>query len=266
MTDSIVIGIMSAIDLNFKTLGEGPPVIILHGFLGMLDNWKTFGRKLSEKYQVFLVDQRDHGRSPHTDDFSYDLLAEDLHDFMDAQNLESAFLIGHSMGGKTVMRFMQKYPSMVKRAIVVDMAPFKNDNHHNHILDALNSFDPASANARSDGEEHLLKSIPDIGVVQFLMKNMNRRKEGGFQWKMNLDLLTSKYDEILEATDSQISEVPTLFVAGGKSNYIPAYEHEEILRLFPLGKIQTIEDAGHWVHAEKPEELLELCIEWMQKA
>ncbi len=257
---------MSAIELNFKTLGEGTPVIILHGFLGMLDNWKTFGRKLAEEYQVFLVDQRDHGRSPHTQDFSYDLLAEDLKDFMKSQGLESAILLGHSMGGKTVMRFCQKYPDLVQKAIVVDIAPFKNENHHTHIMEALNGFNPASANARSEAEKHLLLSIPDLGVVQFLMKNLNRNKEGGFKWKMNLPLLTSKYDSILEATDDHISELPTLFIAGEKSHYIPLSKHNEIQQLFPNSTIETISDAGHWVHAEKPEELLKLCTEWIKNS
>lgn len=257
---------MSTIELNYKSFGEGTPVIILHGFLGMLDNWKTFGRQLSEEFQVFLVDQRDHGRSPHTQDFSYEILADDLYQFMQTHGLESAILLGHSMGGKTVMRFCQKYPNMVNKAIVVDIAPFKNENHHNHIMNALNGFNPASANSRSEAEDHLLLSIPDRGVVQFLMKNLNRNKEGGFKWKMNLPLLTSKYDEILEATDDGISDLPTLFVAGGKSHYIPTDLHTDIITLFPNATIETIADAGHWVHAEKPEELLQLCINWIENS
>jgi len=254
---------MKQITLNYKALGEGEPVIILHGFLGMLDNWKTFGRKLSESYKVYLVDQRDHGKSPHTEDFDYDTLAEDLNHFMNEHNIPASNLIGHSMGGKTVMRFTQLYPEKTLKSIVVDIAPKAYNNHHTDILDALHSIDPAEVKDRGEADEALGKHISDWGVRQFLMKNLSRNKEGGFRWKMNLDLLTEKYDSIIQPVDQETSEVSTLFVNGAKSNYIVTSDQEEILKVFPNAQFHTIEDSGHWVHAEKGDELLEQVLSFI---
>lgn len=247
---------MKEIVLNYKELGEGTPVIILHGFLGMLDNWKTFGRKLSENYKVYLIDQRDHGRSPHTDDFNYTLLANDLAVFMEAHEIQRAHLIGHSMGGKTVMKFSQLHDDKVLSSVIVDIAPKAYNNHHTDILDALHSITPKEVQDRNEADEALSKHISDWGVRQFLMKNLTRNPEGGFRWKMNLSLLTEKYNSIIEPVDQESSDVDCIFINGSKSNYIKPEDHEEILKVFPNAKFYTI-DAGHWVHAEKGDELLE---------
>lgn len=247
---------MNEIKLNYKVLGEGEPVLILHGFLGMLDNWKTFGRKLAETHKVYLIDQRDHGRSPHTNDFGYDILAEDLNHFMIEHGINSANLIGHSMGGKTVMRFTQLYPKKTIKSIVVDIAPKAYNNHHTDILDALHTIAPPSIQDRSEADEALAKYISDWGVRQFLMKNLTRNPEGGFRWKMNLALLTEKYETIIQSTDQDRSEVSTLFINGAKSEYIVTSDQQDILKVFPKAQFHTIEDSGHWVHAEKGDELL----------
>ncbi len=254
---------MNTIELNYKVIGEGEPVLILHGFLGMLDNWKTFGRKLGETCQVYLIDQRDHGKSPHTDDFGYDILAQDLHDFMVQHQIPKGNLIGHSMGGKTVMRFTQLYPEMVTKSVIVDIAPKAYNNHHTDILDALHSIDPPTISDRGEADDALGKYISDWGVRQFLMKNLSRNKEGGFKWKMNLELLTEKYDTIIQAVDTETSEAPTIFINGAKSNYIQPSDESEILEVFPNASFHTIEDAGHWVHAEKGDELLDKVIEFL---
>jgi len=254
---------MKEITLNYKVLGEGEPVLILHGFLGMLDNWKTFGRKLSETHKVYLIDQRDHGKSPHTDDFGYDILAEDLNSFMEEHNIEKANLIGHSMGGKTVMRFTQLYPEKTLKSIVVDIAPKAYNNHHTDILDALHSIEPANVKDRTEADEALGQHISDWGVRQFLMKNLSRNKEGGFRWKMNLQLLTEKYNSIIQPVDLETSSVKTLFVNGSKSNYIQDADQEGILKVFPNAVFFTIEDSGHWVHAEKGDELLEQVLNFI---
>ena len=255
---------MNKIALNYKVLGEGEPVLILHGFLGMLDNWKTFGRKLAETHQVYLIDQRDHGKSPHTEDFGYDILAEDLHDFMISHNIEAANLIGHSMGGKTVMRFTQLYPDMTLKSMIIDIAPKAYNNHHTDILDALHSIDPPQINDRNEADAALALHISDWGVRQFLMKNLSRNKEGGFRWKMNLTLLTEKYDTIIQAVDTEVSEIETIFINGSKSNYIQEGDQEEILKVFPAATFHTIQDAGHWVHAEKGDELLTRVKEFLK--
>lgn len=254
---------MKEIVLNYKELGEGTPVIILHGFLGMLDNWKTFGRKLSENYKVFLIDQRDHGRSPHTDDFNYELLANDLAFFMESHQIEQAHLIGHSMGGKTVMKFAQLHEGKVLSTVVVDIAPKAYNNHHTQILDALHSIEPSNVQDRNEADEALSKHIQDWGVRQFLMKNLTRNPEGGFRWKMNLSLLTEKYDSIIQAVDDQSSPVPCIFIDGTKSNYIQEDDHDEILQVFPKAQFKTL-DAGHWVHAEKGDELLESVVNFFE--
>lgn len=254
---------MKEIELNYKVLGEGTPVIILHGFLGMLDNWKTFGRKLSENYKVYLLDQRDHGRSPHTDDFTYSLLANDLSDFMDQHKIEKAHLIGHSMGGKTVVKFTQQHEEKVISSIVVDIAPKAYNNHHTDILDALHSISPKDIEDRQEADDALGKYISDWGVRQFLMKNLTRNPEGGFRWKMNLQLLTDKYDSIIQAVDENVSRANSLFINGSKSNYIVESDKPEIVKVFPNAKFHTIEDAGHWVHAEKPTELLQVVNDFL---
>ena len=257
---------MKEIVLNYKELGEGTPVIILHGFLGMLDNWKTFGRKLSENYKVYLVDQRDHGRSPHTEDFNYTLLANDLSAFMDQLGIEKAHLIGHSMGGKTVMKFTQLYDEKVLSTVVVDIAPKAYNNHHTDILDALHSITPKEIQDRQEADDALSEYISDWGVRQFLMKNLTRNPEGGFRWKMNLNLLTEKYDSIIQPVDQEVSEVKCIFINGSKSNYIIDEDRPEILKVFPNADFHTIVDAGHWVHAEKGEELLEVVNEFLEQA
>lgn len=252
---------MMSTRLNFKVFGEGEPVVILHGLFGMLDNWQTFAKKLSEDYMVYVVDQRDHGKSPHTDAFSYKLLAEDLHEFLTTNWIYECRLIGHSMGGKTVMQFAADYEDMVQQMVVVDIAPVKYEPGHETIFQALQAVDLASATGRSDVEETLKPYIAESGVRQFLMKNLQRDKEsGGFKWKMNLELLYKEYANILDdvvASDSPI-EVDALFVAGGRSGYVSELGKAAIHNRFAHARIETIADAGHWIHAEKPDELLEL--------
>lgn len=248
-------------ELNFKTFGEGEPVIILHGLFGMLDNWQTFGKKLAEQYQVFLVDQRDHGKSPHTDDFNYKLLADDLKAFIDHQELKNVKLIGHSMGGKTVMQFALDYSELIDKMIVVDIGVKQYKGGHEKIIAALQSVPVETISSRSEVDEILSKTIDEQGVRLFLMKNLTRNPEGGYQWKMNLDLLDKNYTEIMgwNLLDSY-SQVPALFVRGGKSSYILDKDHTGIFNVFPNADIQTVDDAGHWIHAEKPVELLNIVL------
>jgi len=248
-------------ELNFKTFGEGEPVIILHGLFGMLDNWQTFGKKLAEHYQVFLVDQRDHGKSPHTSDFNYKLLADDLKDFIDQQELEKVKLIGHSMGGKTIMQFAMDYPDLIEKMIVVDIGVKQYKGGHEKIIEALQSIPVDTIASRSVADDILSKSIQDQGVRLFLMKNLTRNPEGGYRWKMNLDLLDNNYTEIMgwNLLDTY-SQVPSLFVSGGRSGYILEKDHVGIFNVFPNADIQTVDGAGHWIHAEKPLELLNIVL------
>lgn len=241
-------------------MGEGQPVIILHGLLGMLDNWKTVGRKLSENYHVYLVDQRNHGKSLHSADFDYTILAEDLKHFLDEQNISKANLIGHSMGGKTVMQFAQMYPESVEKSIIVDISPSGSIGGHKHIFDALLSVDIGSVESRKEVEKHLVDQGLEINIVYFLMKNLKRDTDkGGFAWKANIQELWNNYQNILAPTIGDApSDEPILFIAGSRSGYITSDDLEKIAELFPFHRYEVIEGVGHWVHAEKPAELIGL--------
>lgn len=251
--------------LNFKTFGEGEPVIILHGLFGMLDNWQTFGKKLAEFYQVFLIDQRDHGKSPHTSDFDYQLLANDLKSFMDQQGLSKVKLIGHSMGGKTIMQFAMDYPELIEKMIVVDIGVKQYTGGHEDIIQALQSVPVSEIASRNEAEEILSQTIKEKGVRLFLMKNLSRNPEGGYRWKMNLDLLERNYPVIMSWNLLEnYSEVNSLFVKGGNSKYILEKDATGIYAVFPNADIQTIDDAGHWIHAEKPLELLNMVLSYFK--
>ena len=243
------------VPLNFKVIGSGNPVIILHGFLGSLDNWQTFAKQLAKKYMVITVDLRNHGKSPHQDLFSYDIMAEDLKDFMESEWIYSAHIIGHSMGGKTAMYFANNYPELVDKLIVVDISPKSYPGGHYTILKALNAIPIGRLESRQEAEDILADYIDDSSVRGFLMKNL-KRNGNGYEWKINLPTLTSKYEEILEAIDIQEFEKPTLFVRGEKSDYILDTDFSSIQEGFPNSSFVTIPNAGHWVHADKPKVLL----------
>ena len=245
--------------LNFKSFGQGFPIIILHGLFGMLDNWQTIAKKLATKHTVYIVDQRNHGRSPHLPEFNYQVLADDLQAFMESNWIYEAHIIGHSMGGKTAMQLALSYPEMVKKLVVVDIAPKKYQAGHQAIFEALQSLDLATISNRKEAATHLAATIPDAGTQQFLLKNLSRNTNGQYEWKMNLPIIAKYYERILDTV--QIEEPfqhPTLFIKGGQSNYIQEEDTSAIESFFPLAKIETIPSAGHWVHAAAPKELLDL--------
>ena len=248
--------------LNFKIYGSGDPLIILHGYLGSLDNWQTFAKALAEDYMVITVDQRNHGKSFHSDDFSLELMAEDLKALMESEWIHEAVIMGHSMGGKTAMTFAMMYPDIVEKLIVVDIAPKLYERGHDVILQALNEVSIDEVNSRDAVANVLSKYIDDAGVRLFLMKNLKRQSASsgsqGFEWKVNLPVLTEKYPAILEQIKGDPYEEPTLFIRGEKSNYIEDADMDIITALFPQAELKTVVDAGHWVHAEQPKALLNL--------
>ena len=182
------------IQLNFRTKGTGKPIIILHGLFGMLDNWNSIGNKLAQQYAIYLVDQRDHGRSSKSTEFDYELLAHDLKIFCEDQGLEKVNLIGHSMGGKTAMMFANNYPDMTGKVMVVDIAPKEYAGGHEYIFDAILGVHIENMSKRSEVDDLLSASIKQVGVRQFLMKNLIRNKEGVFEWKANFQLLQNSYE------------------------------------------------------------------------
>ena len=243
--------------LNYKSFGEGYPIIILHGLFGTLDNWQTIAKKLADDYTVYIVDQRNHGRSPHDAIFNYEVMADDLQAFMESQWIYEAHIIGHSMGGKTAMQFALNYPDLVNRLVVVDIAPKGYEGGHQAIFEALFSLDLAKISNRKEADKLLSSKIGEFGVRQFLLKNLTRNKEGGYQWKMNLPVIYQNYTKILSAIEQEDGfSQPTLFIKGENSNYIKETDWPLIRKIFPSAELATVKQAGHWVHAEAPNELL----------
>jgi pimeloyl-ACP methyl ester carboxylesterase len=240
-----------------KVYGEGDPVVILHGLFGSLNNWNTLGRKLGEEFSVYLVDQRNHGRSPHDHVHTYPAMAEDLFEFFQAKGILSAHLIGHSMGGKTAMEFAISHPEAVRKLIVVDMSPRPTLARHDPILDALTGLRLERHGSRESIDEALKPGVPDMAVRQFLLTNLKREEDGHFAWKMNLDALKKNYSEINRGIENgRQFKGPVLFLKGGRSPYVTDEDRPVIKALFPMAEFRTIPGVGHWVHAESPDEFL----------
>ncbi len=239
--------------LHSSISGKGFPMIILHGFLGMGDNWKSLANKFSDNYEVHVVDQRNHGRSFHDDDFSYEHMVEDLLYYLDYHELKSVQILGHSMGGKTAMLFAVEYPERVHKLIVADIAPRFYPPHHQVILDALGEVDFKKISSRSEVDKILQKHIPEIGIRQFLLKNVYRKEKDQFAFRFNLEVLEEHYDEIgVSLPPRTIFEGPVLFLKGALSGYIGEQDKDMISAHFPNSKIISIANAGHWLHAENP--------------
>lgn len=254
-------------ELNYKSFGEGYPIIILHGLFGTLDNWQTIAKKLAANHSVYIIDQRNHGRSPHDDRFDYVAMADDLQAFMESQWIYEAHIIGHSMGGKTAMQFALTYPDLVNQLVVVDIAPKAYEGGHQAIFDALLSLDVSTISNRKAADAALLNKIPDFGVRQFLLKNLTNDKKGGYKWKMNLPIIYENYEQILAALNSEETfDNPTLFIRGGQSDYILNEDLPTIKSFFPAAKLATVDDAGHWVHAAAPATLLSLVTDFLSQA
>ncbi len=253
-----------SLPLAYKSYGAGPPLIILHGLLGSGDNWKTLSRRVfAEHFEVFTVDQRNHGRSPHSEVFDYPTMVEDLAAFMDARGLGSAHLLGHSMGGKTAMHFALTHPERTDSLTVVDIAPKAYPPQNAALLDALRGLDLGAYRSRAEIDAALRPQIPTDGVRNFLLKNLRRDGQGGYGWKMNLEGIYRHYDRLNGVMEADGTfEGPTLFVRGDASDYVADEDTEVIVGFFPAAEIVTIDGAGHWVHAEKPQEFAAVVLEF----
>ena len=252
-------------ELHYRTLGEGQPLLILHGIFGTSDNWQTFGKKLADDgYQVFLIDQRNHGNSPHTDDFSYPVLSADIHGFIQQHHLEHPVILGHSMGGKAALFFAVTYPDLYDKIIVVDIAPKAYPSRHDTILKAFSAVDIAHIQNRNEAEEQMKPYIADVGVRQFLLKNL-KRTDDGFAWKLNLPAIRKNMDKVMEGVPAnKTTDKPILFVRGENSDYIQDEDEQAIREQFSNARIITIPQAGHWVHAEQPEPLYEAVTDFLK--
>lgn len=242
--------------LHSQILGSGKPFVILHGFLGMSDNWKTLGTRWAEAgYQVHLLDQRNHGRSFHSDEFSYEVMAEDLKNYCEEHNLNEIILLGHSMGGKVAMQFAVTHPEMVSKLIVADIGPKAYPPHHQDILKALSMLDFSKIKSRGEAEDILSEYIKDEGTRLFLLKNLYRKSKEELGLRVNLPILSEKINEVGNAlSENAIFNGDTLFLGGEKSGYIEPMDELLIKKHFPKAQIGTISNAGHWLHAENPDE------------
>jgi pimeloyl-ACP methyl ester carboxylesterase len=239
--------------LHASIKGKGIPLLILHGYFGMSDNWKTLGNQFSEDYEVHLIDQRNHGRSFHEDTFNYEVLVEDLYSYIQEHQLSKVYLIGHSMGGKTAMLFAVTYPELVEKLIVVDISPRAYQPHHNAILAGLNSINFSVDNSRGKVDRKLADLIPELGVRQFLLKNVYWKEKGQLAFRFNLASLAENNSEVGAALPPfTVFENQTLFLKGQNSDYITAKEEATIAAHFLNSKIIEIKNAGHWLHAENP--------------
>ncbi len=252
--------------LNFKTYGNGEPLVILHGLFGSLNNWQTMGRRLGEQFEVIAVDQRNHGHSPHSDAMDYSLMAGDLIELLDELHITSAHLLGHSMGGKTSMQCALSYPSRVRTLIVVDIAPRAYTESHDPILDALLALPLETLSTREEADEALARDVVDPAVRAFLLTNLKRDENGSLAWKMNLPVLKKHYRALIDAVrlDRTFSG-PTLFLVGGKSHYVTGEDQPLIRQLFPNSVTIRLEQAGHWVHVEATEAMFEAVTGFLLK-
>lgn len=248
-----------SVPLFHRRMGAGRPIVILHGLFGSGDNWGTVARQLAETFDVTVVDQRDHGRSPHTDRVTYPLMAEDVHDLIAALGLQDIVLVGHSMGAKTAMYLAQRWPGVVKHLVSVDMGPREYPiSNQAPIIEALLTSDLAHKTTRKEVEEHLARFVPEPGVQQFLLKSLYWETPEKLAWRFNVPVIARDIHDILAAAPPEIIRTPTLFVRGGQSNYITREDIPAIKEQFPYARIETVEYAGHWVHAQAPDEVLEL--------
>jgi esterase len=250
--------------LHFKQLGHGEPLVLLHGLFGSADNWFGVAPKLAEKFHVIVPDLRNHGHSPHHPGMDYPLMAADVNRFFTGQGIEAASVVGHSMGGKVAMQFALDFPGHVKQLVIVDMAPRAYKRTHDNIFAALLALDLAAFQSRQQIEDALAPKIPSLNLRRFLLKNLGRDEPGKFFWKMNVRGVAENYSRLGEVLKTGRQFVgPSLFIRGGKSDYITAADEVEIHRLFPGAEVLTIPAANHWVHADAPEEFARLVLDFL---
>lgn len=240
--------------LHFHVQGEGFPLIVLHGLLGSLDNWRVASKRFAERYKVYSLDLRNHGLSPHSEVMNYPVMAQDLCEFLDLHNLSSAFVLGHSMGGKVAMQLATSFPDRVAKLAVLDIAPRAYEAYHRPLLNALLALDLARFRSFGELDAALSETIPEIATRQFILKNLKRDKDGRLSWKIHLQGIARNYNALTMAVTPERDFVkPACFVRAGRSNYVTEGDIAAIRKMFPQSEICTIPEAGHWLHVDTPE-------------
>lgn len=238
-------------------------MIILHGLMGSSDNWLPQAKMLGEHYHVWVVDQRNHGQSPHSNEFNYTVLSEDILNFIQEHNIDNPVIIGHSMGGKAAMNFALMHPDKLDKLIVVDIAPKAYDVRHDHIVEGLKAVPIDAVQSRQEANDALASHISSEAVRQFLLKNLMRKPEGGFGWRINLPIIDQSLELISGGLVTEgVFEKKTMFIRGSKSDYILDEDRQAIKKIFPNATLVTME-TGHWVQAEKPEEFVQVVLSFL---
>ncbi len=250
--------------LFHKTLGEGQPLLILHGLFGSADNWQTLAKTFAEDFKVYLIDQRNHGHSPHSLEHTYDLMATDLYDLVAEEGIRDFALLGHSMGGKTILRFAQQYGFLIDKMIVADMGIKSYPPHHDEVFAGLFAVDVERCESRQQAEQRLSLHLTDAGTRQFLMKNLYWKEPGKLAWRFNLQVLFDQRGEMMKEIPPVNIDIETLFIRGGRSKYILDEDMPAIKALVPNATFDTIESAGHWLHAEEPQIFLDKCLAFLK--
>ena len=252
--------------LFYRQIGEGPPLIILHGLLGSSDNWMSVARKLADNFTIYLLDLRNHGQSPHSDVHDYPSMIGDLYEFVIDHNIPVASFLGHSMGGKVVMKFAIDFPDKIDKLIVVDMAPKIYKPKSKYLIEALMSIDITKIKSREEADELLALKIKHKQIRQFLLKNLFRKDDMTFDWKLNLESLNKNLGTIGGYfTEKDKFTKETLFIQGANSNYITDGDYPLIKRIFVNSEIIKIEGAGHWMHVEQPDTVHDIITGFLSK-
>lgn len=255
--------------LFFREYGsKGPSLVIIHGLYGASDNWVSIARQLENNYHVYLIDQRNHGQSPHDASHTYADMAADLLEFFTTHSIEKAHVVGHSMGGKTAMCFALKHPQLIDKLVVLDIAPksyasFSNyaqiTNNHLLIIQSMLAVDFEHVKSRHDVDAQMSQLLPEKQLRQFLLKNVERQKDGSYTWRLNLPALQVNLEKIMDGLteqDHQPANIPTVFIRGDESGYVMDEDMLLARKFFPGSELVTIPKAGHWLHAQQPELLI----------
>ena len=246
-------------------LDTTPAVILLHGLFGASDNLSNLARTLADHFHVHVLDARNHGRSPHTDEMGYAAMAQDVVDYLDTHDIDSAHIFGHSMGGKTAMELALSRPERIQKLLVADIAPVDYPAHHEQIFKAFAAIELSGIQQRSEVEQEFSRFIEDSAVRQFLLKSLIRDTNGKFKWRFNLEVIFKDYQNILAAPPSTGPFYgPVLFISGSESDYVLPQHRDNILSLFPKAKSKLIQGVGHWLHAEKPTIFNNLCLRFLE--
>lgn len=248
--------------LNHDIIGDNtkPPFIILHGLFGSISNWRSVAKMLSEHYCIHSLDLRNHGNSPWADTMSYVEMATDVHQYIIDHDLDQPYLLGHSMGGKVCMVLLQYFAPQLSKVFIIDIAPVQYDHNHDHFIEALLALNIKYIISRKQIDNDLSKSITSLSVRQFLLQNLIRKDEG-FQWRLNLPAIARAKQEIFGYPDGIQCDKPITLIKGSHSDYIIADYYDQIFSHFPKTRLTTIENAGHWLHAEQPQQLVDLILQ-----